>query len=71
MVKLMQNISQLDKTSLAQLVGAMHKICKVRGSNLGHHKKDKVKSEIDCSHFTFSCKLHERIHIVRGMRLDE
>jgi len=23
----------------AQLVWTMHKICKVRGSNLGHHKK--------------------------------
>jgi len=27
--------------SLAQLVWTMHKICKVRGSNLGHHKKKK------------------------------
>jgi len=25
--------------SLPQLVGRMHNICKVRGSNHGHHKK--------------------------------
>jgi len=27
--------------SLAQLVWTMHKICKVRGSNPGHHQKKK------------------------------
>jgi hypothetical protein len=29
--------------SLAQLVWTMHKICKVWGSNLGHHQKKKRK----------------------------
>ena len=29
--------------SLAQLVGTMHKICKIRGSNSGHYQKTKVQ----------------------------
>jgi len=28
--------------SLAQLVGTMHNICKVRGSNPDHHKEKKI-----------------------------
>jgi len=29
--------------SLAQLVGTMHNICKVRGSNPGHHQKKRCR----------------------------
>jgi len=32
--------------SLAQLVGTMHNICKVRGSNIGHHQKNLIKREL-------------------------
>ena len=33
------NICETVLVSLTQLVRTMHNICKVRGSNIGHHKK--------------------------------
>jgi hypothetical protein len=42
--------------NLTQLVRTMHNICKVRGSNLDHHKKKAIES-VCCCYFALFCIL--------------
>ena len=44
----MINIFLIVHVSLAQLVGTIHNICKVRGLNSSHHKKKKKKKNWLC-----------------------
>ena len=47
--------------SLAQLVETMHKICKVWGSNPGHHKKKKLHFKLQQCNLTLAERLDDAV----------